>query len=252
MVNYNLFTPNNNNQDATIIFTHGIAEYSKSYTELALKLKEVGYSVITYDLKGHGKTTGSRGTINNYNELLNDLDFLVKEAYKKTKKVYLYGHSLGGVITNLYITEGNVVDGIIIAASPVMLSFPLKILKLLPKSLTNKIKVKTNFQDPNLAHDYLYQKDEYDLDYFYYQYINEVVVKGLKRLKKLNNKNVSALFIYSYGDKMTAVKNGEVLYKRTEAEDKTLLKYEKSRHNLHLDLEKERLFNDLVSWLSKH
>lgn len=252
-INYNLFSPLKLNKDATVIFTHGIAEYSKSYFEFAETLKNEGYHVITYDLRGHGKSKGERGTVDSYKILLEDLDYLVKKAYTKTKKVFLYGHSLGGVITNLYISKGNVVDGIIISASPIKLTPLLKFLKFLPKKWTNKMEIKTNFQDKNLTHDYNYVKDEHDLDFFYFKYINEVLIKGLKDLKKGPlNKKMPSLYIYSLNDQIAKVKNGEILYKRTLNKDKTLLKYKKSRHNLHLDIEKGRLFKDVIEWLNNH
>lgn len=252
-INYQEFPPRNPSKDATVIFTHGIAEYSKSYFDFAKALNNAGYNVITYDLRGHGKSQSERGTVDSYNDLLKDLDFLVKEASNKTSKVFLYGHSLGGVITNLYTLKGNVVDGIIIAASPIKLSPLLKLLKLIPKRWTNKIKINTNFNDENLVHNNEYVKDEYDLDFFYYKYINEVLVKGLKDLKRGPlNKKMPSLYIYSSNDKMANIKNGKILYKRTLNEDKTLLIYKKSRHNLHLDVEKERLFKDVIKWLNNH
>lgn len=252
-MNYQLFTPIKQNKDATVIFTHGIAEYSKSYLEFAENLKNAGYHVITYDLRGHGKSKSERGTVNSYNDLLEDLDYLVKKAYTKTSKVFLYGHSLGGVITNLYVSKGNVVDGVIITASPIKLTPLLKFLKLLPRKMTNKIKIQTNFNDKNLAHENKYIKDENDLDFFYFKYINEVLIKGLKDIKKgVLNEKMPSLYIYSLNDKMAKIKNGEILYKRTLNADKTLLKYEKSRHNLHLDIEKGRLFKDVIKWLNNH
>lgn len=250
---YNLIEPKEKPKDKTIIITHGIAEYSKSYLEFSKKLSANGYHVITYDLRGHGKSKTERGTVNSYHELLDDLDFLVNRAYKNTNKVYLYGHSLGGVVVNLYTKLRRKTDGIIIAASPIKNSFLLRVLSLFPKKITNKIKVTTNFKDPNLSHNYIYKKDEFDLDYFSFKYINEVLIKGLKELNKGKiNQDLPVLYIYSKNDKLAKLKNGKTLYNKTINEDKTLLIYEKSRHNLHLDIEKKRLFNDCIKWLDKH
>lgn len=253
MIKYNLFKTTNKSKDKTVIITHGIAEYSKSYILFKDALNESGFDVITYDLKGHGKSDSQRGTINSYVDALDDLDYLVNKAYKNTEKVFLYGHSLGGVITNLYTNLKRKTDGIIITASPIKKGLLLTLLGLLPKKLTNNIKIKTNFQDPNLTHDYEYKKDEFDLDYFYFRYVNEVLIKGINRLKKVKlNDELPVLYIYSKNDKMVNLKNGKILYAKTLSLSKSLLVYEKSRHNLHLDIEKKRLFSDVISWLDKY
>lgn len=234
----------------TVIITHGIAEYSKNYIEFKDYLVSHGYDTITYDLRGHGKDKGPKGNISSIEKLLDDLDFLVDLAYKNTEKVFLYGHSLGGVITNNYTLRRRKTDGIIISASPAKIGFLLSFLSIFPKKLTNKIKVKTNFEDKNLAHERTYLKDEHDLDYFYFKYVNEVLIKGVKNLKKARL-NIPALYVYSNNDKLIKAKNGKILFAKNNSSDKSLLIYEKSRHNLHIDIEKERLFNDVVSFLDK-
>lgn len=250
--NYKEYVPLNNSKDITLIFTHGIAEYSKSYIEFSEFLSSHGYNVVTYDLRGHGKALGEKGTVENYDVIINDLKEIVEDAYKKTSKVILYGHSLGGVITNLYASLQNKADGIIIAASPIKLSFMLKMLSILPKRATNNVKILTNFDDPNLAHDYKYIKDEYDIDYFYLKYINEVLIKGIKKIKKEYHKiDIPSLYIYSKGDKMAKPSNGKKLFNMSKSNNKELIIYEKSRHNLHLDIEKTRLFNDVLNWLDE-
>ena len=54
------------NPKATIIISHGIAEHSGRYKELAGILNENGYDVITFDHLGHGKSDGKRGNIKSF------------------------------------------------------------------------------------------------------------------------------------------------------------------------------------------
>lgn len=252
-INYTEYFPYENKKNISFIFTHGIAEYSKSYIEFSKFLQNNGYHVIAYDLHGHGKSGGIRGSVENYDIVIEDLKELVDYAYTKSEKVILYGHSMGGVITNLYVTLGHKADGIIIAASPIKLSFLLWMIGILPKRKINDIKIMTNFTDKNLAHENTYIKDEDDLDYFYLKYINEVVIKGIKKIKKeYQNVDIPSLFIYSKGDKMAKPSNGRALFKMSKSNNKELIIYEKSRHNLHLDIEHERLYNDVVNWLNEN
>lgn len=84
---------------------HGLGEHSGRYTHWAGLLNQAGYSVITYDLRGHGKSGGLRGHIKSFDEYLNDTDILLNEAVNRFPSVpkFLYGHSLGSIIVCNYV-----------------------------------------------------------------------------------------------------------------------------------------------------
>jgi alpha-beta hydrolase superfamily lysophospholipase len=249
---YTEFQPKTNLKNATLIITHGLAEYSKSYLELAKFLQAEGYNVITYDIKGHGKRKGKRGYVDSYQEFLADLDSLVNYAFTRTEKVFLYGHSLGGVITNLYALENQNISGVVVTASPTNYLPIMRLLKVIPGFLINNLKLKTNFNDPRLNHQNKYLKDQYDLDYVVFKLVLEVMIKGMKQLRKSwENYSTPVLLIYSKKDKLASYKYGEKMIDKIASKDKTLLLYEKSFHNLHTDIEKEKLQNDLLNWLDK-
>lgn len=248
-VNTNEFNTNNK-LDTTIIITHGLAEYSKSYFDTAKAFESNGFNVITYDLRGHGKTRGKRGYVDSYKTFLSDLDVLVKHAYQTTKYVYLIGHSMGGLITNVYTALNNSVDGVIITASPTNFIRDLKIYKLIPKFLINGIKVKTNFKDPKMTKNNNYQKDAYDIDYFYFKMITETMFKAMKVLRKnLNNYETPILMIYSKSDQMVGIEQARQFLAKIKEVDQTLLVYEESHHNLFSDIEFEQLISDITSWI---
>ena len=250
-VNVNEYN-NNIKLDTTIIITHGLGEYSKSYTETALKLESLGYNVITYDLRGHGKTRGKKGYVNSYNEFLGDLDYLVNYSYTKTKKVFLIGHSMGGLITNLYTSLNNNVDGVIITASPTSYIKDLKIFRYIPKFLINNIKLKTNFDDPKLVHENTYVKDAYDIDYFYLKLPIETLIKGMKVLRKnYHNFETPVLLIYSKSDRLASPTYGTHFINKIMSEDKKLLIYDNSYHNIFNDIEKDKLIKDIDEWIKE-
>jgi len=242
----------NNKLDTTIIITHGLAEYSKSYINAALAFEKAGFNVITYDLRGHGKTRGKRGYVKSYKDFVNDLDTLVKYAYKETNYVYLIGHSMGGVITNIYTAINNSVDGVIITASPTNFLKELNLLRFVPKFITNGIKVKTNFKDATMSSINNYQKDAYDLNYFYFKIINETMFKGMKVLRKnLDNYDTPILMIYSKSDKAVGVEQATHFLSKIPVADQKLLVYEDSYHNLFVDIEFDKLINDITEWIKE-
>src|SRR5690554_2052364 len=239
-------------KDTTLIFTHGLGEYSKSYVEVAEFFENNGFQAIIYDIRGHGKSEGKRGYIKSYNDFIDDLDSLVRYAYKTTKKVFLVGHSMGGLITNLYQSLNNNVDGVIITASPTTYLQNMEKLRYFPRFLLNKKKLKTNFYDEKLVHDNNYIVDGYDLTRFYFKLINEMLFKGIAKLNKnMHNYNRKVLLIYSKNDKLGPVSYGKHFYDNINSEDKELFILENSKHNLFNDIEKEVVFNKILDWIEE-
>lgn len=249
-LNINIYKPKE--IKGSIIFTHGIAEYSKSYDEIANFFKDNNYLVITYDLRGHGKTKGKRGYVKSYQLLLDDLKMLVNKAKEYHNKVFLVGHSLGGVITNLYASINNDINGVIISSSPTTYLKELKAFKYIPKFLINNLKINTWFEDPSLLHENNYLVDQNDLKYFYIKYVSEALIKGMKKLiKNTPNYQKPILMFYSKQDKLSKVSYGEDFYNKISSEDKELVILEESYHNIFNDTEKDLIFKKMLSWLNK-
>ena len=164
-----------------VIITHGIALHALYYRRIAEGLNKGGYSVLLYDVRGHGKSQGKRGDIDSYKTFVKDLHDIVSEVKKETQlPLFLLGHSMGGVITNAYTTMYDDYEGSITLAAP---AFPMNlgIGNILPYWLFGKKKFKTNFNDERLSHfppsDNV---DPYALKYFTFRLAKEVTKVAVK------------------------------------------------------------------------
>jgi alpha-beta hydrolase superfamily lysophospholipase len=87
-----------------VIVTHGVGEHRGRH-QYWLKDGFTNHNVILYDLRGHGESEGERGNVRDFDDYLKDLDtvtdFLVSEY--GMKDFYLFGHSMGGLITARWI-----------------------------------------------------------------------------------------------------------------------------------------------------
>ena len=92
-------------QKGTICLVHGLAEHSGRYAPWAEMLNQAGYSVISYDLRGHGKSGGQRGHVLSFEEYFKDTDLLLQEGKNRYPNLpcFLYGHSLGAIIVCDYV-----------------------------------------------------------------------------------------------------------------------------------------------------
>ena len=86
------------NPKAVMNLVHGFGEHSGRYADMAAYLNSRDISVVTLDLRGHGRSDGARGYCPNYNLMLGDVDALLAKGRELSADLpqILYGHSMGG------------------------------------------------------------------------------------------------------------------------------------------------------------
>jgi alpha-beta hydrolase superfamily lysophospholipase len=92
---------------ASIILIHGFGEHSNRYAHMAEFYCQHHIQVLTFDLRGHGRSADTRGYIPTQSTFWDDLnDFLknVKDSIADMP-VFLYGHSMGGMIVLSYVLK---------------------------------------------------------------------------------------------------------------------------------------------------
>ena len=112
------------NAKGVVQVIHGIMEHRGRYERLALELNKIGYTVVTSDLRGHGKTAKVLGFFkekDGHKELLRDQKIITKYIFKRLNvyKVDIFAHSFGTIITrNLLQTESLNYKSIILSGYP--------------------------------------------------------------------------------------------------------------------------------------
>ncbi len=105
---------------ATIYLVHGLGEHAGRYDHVASFFNQHDFSVIAFDLRGHGLSEGKRGHAISYEALLKDIDLLFSESQllSRNQISFLYGHSLGGnLVLNYALRRKSPFRGVI-ATSP--------------------------------------------------------------------------------------------------------------------------------------
>jgi alpha-beta hydrolase superfamily lysophospholipase len=83
---------------ASFCIVHGLGEHGGRYGQLAGNLVSCGYQVWAFDQQGHGRDSGKRGIITNYDDLLTEVGLLLDHArcWLPDSPCFLFGHSMGG------------------------------------------------------------------------------------------------------------------------------------------------------------
>lgn len=87
-----------------LIVTHGLGEHSGRH-EYMLKLFSQNFNIAIYDLRGHGKSGGKRGYVEDFQYFYQDLQSVIdylRRDFSMTNYT-LFGHSMGGLITAGYL-----------------------------------------------------------------------------------------------------------------------------------------------------
>src|SRR5689334_12043813 len=81
---------------AVVCLVHGLGEHSSRYPHVAEAFTKEGYALFTADLRGHGRSGGTRGHINSIEDFMRDIDSLFEQARSRYAglPMILYGHSL--------------------------------------------------------------------------------------------------------------------------------------------------------------
>ena len=107
---------------AAVVIVHGWGEHSARYAHVARYFSERAYAIFGFDQRGHGHSPGRRGHVEAWAEYRRDLHNFVRATREQQPElpVFLFGHSLGGVIALDYLVhhpEG--LGGAVLSASAV-------------------------------------------------------------------------------------------------------------------------------------
>jgi alpha-beta hydrolase superfamily lysophospholipase len=118
------WSPESGDPKALILIVHGLAEHADRYADFAEVAVQNGYIVYAPDLRGQGKTALTASGLgilenNGWNFIVNDLRLLtnkMKDDYPNLP-LFLFGHSLGGEISQDYMIRwGSELNGVVLSA----------------------------------------------------------------------------------------------------------------------------------------
>ena len=103
----------NENARAAIVVSHGFTESAEKFREMSYYYHKAGYSVFAIDHRGHGNSHRENDDpetvhIDNFDTYIEDLKIFVDTVVKPNAvnlPLYLYGHSMGGAVSVLFIMK---------------------------------------------------------------------------------------------------------------------------------------------------
>ncbi|MCM3762216.1 alpha/beta hydrolase [Alkalihalobacillus oceani] len=92
------FIPEGKRKQETVLLLHGYLDHLGSLSKTIHFLMEQGYTVVGFDLRGHGLSTGDRATVKQFREYEDDLHCVYEQVLAGRQPVHLLGHSTGATV----------------------------------------------------------------------------------------------------------------------------------------------------------
>lgn len=278
-----------------IQIAHGLGETTEYYEEFGNFFRKNGYVVYLNEALGHGRTAGENYKYNagnagkdGLNHMVIDLKILTENIKNKypDKKIFLLGHSLGSVISQIYAYKyGDGINGIIytgaiselneerfeyllqIAREEIekrgRLEPSVEVFNALFGDLNDKFKpARTEFDwitsDEKLLKESLespYANIPFNVG-FYFDFINALKDRNAKNNIEKIPKDLPIFFLSGGEDPLSDNGNGikELfnIYKEQRLKDISFNIYEGKRHSILRETNRNLVFKDVLHWIDSH
>ncbi|RZS93420.1 alpha/beta hydrolase [Aquimarina brevivitae] len=246
---------------AMLLLVHGMGEHLGRYKEFLIPeflAKHIG--VVAFDNFGHGKSGGKRGYCPGYAALME----VIEAALKKTQTlandlpVFFYGHSMGGnLVLNYILRNQPIIKGAVVSSPLLQLSFQPARWKLVMGKIIKQVLPSLTLSsglDARAISRLPEEVEKYETDPMVHDKVSPslllpVLEAGQWALAHANQLQVPVLLVHGTGDQITDYES--TLKFAKEATNAEVMLFDKGYHELHNDMERERLLISVVEWIEK-
>lgn len=210
----------------------GYADHGARYRHVMGALAEHGIGSVAIDLRGHGRASGARGFCERFDEFLDDARELraLLDARAKGAKVFLFGHSFGGVVATLSaLDDPKPLAGLVLSAPFFGLALEVPKLKVsagkVASRLYPKLSLPTGLSGAQMTHDATRAKD-YDSDPLVFKnatarWFTEVTAAQERVLARASSLTMPLYMVFGTADPVASFPTGKRFYDAAGATDKT-------------------------------
>lgn len=248
---------------AAVFLCHGFGEHLGWYEELATILVQEGVMVFGHDHQGHGRSEGTRVLVDSVEDYVQDLIRHCAEVKARMPgtPMFLYGHSMGGMIAVTTVTrnsaffKGLILEGPLIIpdpneVTPTRLLLGRLISPLLPEMQMGRIRVEQVTSDTEvqarLSSDKLRWTGGVKLG------LGMAFLRCLETLHtSLARVSLPLLILHGDNDSLCQPAGSHLLAREASSKDKKIKTYPGASHHLILESKsvREEVLADIKAWI---
>jgi alpha-beta hydrolase superfamily lysophospholipase len=257
---YQAWLPDGNVR-AILILVHGLGEYCGRFTNHINHFVPLGYAIYGLDHLGHGKSDGEREVIERFADYTEPLTryYQMVKGWHPGKPVFIFGHSMGGLITCSYLIDHQAdFKGAILSAPAIKVSDSIsrvtitigKILsRIAPKAGVISLDPSAISRDPGVLEAYI--NDSLIFQGRTPARLAAEILKTMMRVSAQAEKiTLPLIIVQGSKDKIVDPQGAQMLYNKAGSRDKTLNVYEGLYHEIHNEPERSIMFKDVEDWLA--
>lgn len=247
---------------AALIVVHGVAEHSGRYMNLVNAMVPRGFSVYGLDHYGHGRSGGKRLFVPEFRVFTHCLDTLVDRVkeWEPKKKIFLVGHSMGGLITASYLTRhqdklnGALFSGPAVKVpdniSPVTLLAARLFSKLVPGLGIKQLEAARISRDPEVVRAYI-NDPLVSTGKLTARLAEQLLHACLDLEKQAGQIRLPLLILQGGSDALVDPDGANAFHKKVSSPDKALKIYPEKYHEIFNDPGHDQVFADMTNWLAQ-
>jgi alpha-beta hydrolase superfamily lysophospholipase len=247
---------------AVLAIVHGFGEHSGRYMNVVNHFVNTGFTIYSFDHRGHGRSEGQRGHIMQWAEFREDVQNFLQMVCTKEKDmpVFLMGHSMGGLIVLNYLLHNHEELTAVIASAPLLAQPRISpILVMISRILSNiwpgfsidtKLDVNSISRDPEAVK--AYQEDPLVHSTASARFGTELTAAIEWTQTHAAEFNLPLMIIHGNADSLVPPEGSRKFFDNLTINDKEIHMYEGGYHEPHNDLDKITVLNDFEQWILKH
>lgn len=251
---------------ARLVIAHGLGEHSGRYGNVVNRLLPANYSLWIPDHRGHGQSGGKKGHVLNFEQYLLDLRLMVEmagEGLPEGRKIFLLGHSMGGLIAlDFALQSPELIDGVI-ASSPALgmvVEVPAvkNVLGKVMSFMWPGLLLGNELDSAKISHDEsvvkAYQDDPLVHDRVSARWFTEFLSSMEEVNRQASRLQIPVLMQVAGDDHLVNAQAGKQFFENLTVADKSLHVYDGLYHEIYNELADQRLIvlDDLAAWLENH
>ncbi len=242
-----------------ILLVHGLAEHSGRWSKPAAYLSTRGANVHSFDLRGHGRSSGDRIDIERFDQFYDDIsEMATSTAASSGRPWVLYGHSLGGLQAAGYLIGNKTPQpNAAVLSAPAMLALRgidsvLRAAATVLGSIVPKLRVSSNISGDQLSRDPAVGEAYFADDLVYTKattrFGKAVFAEQAKLADRHGSIAVSTFVVHGADDELVAPAASAGLAASSGVERRL---YPGLRHEMHNEPEALQVLADIADWIDR-